>query len=107
MANLQVFVNMYAVAALASRLTLLDVNGRESVRLSTDPHGNSELEFASDRWNEGAVILGHIEMSDEYREGDKGGGGWGLMVRSQANAFTRMGFRDSGQPIAPTPATAR
>ena len=93
--------------ATVPRLTLLHFDGRESVRLSTDPHGNSELEFASDRWNEGAVILGHLEMSDEAFDSGTGGqgdneSGWGLMVRSRANAFTRMGFLDSGQAIAPT-----
>ncbi len=89
--------------ATVPRLALLDSNGRESVRLSTDPHGKSELEFASDQWNEGAVILGRIEMSDEHRDGDKGGDGWGLVVRSRANAFTRMGYLDTGQSIAPNP----
>ena len=88
------------------QLTLLDVRAGERLKMSTDRRGDAALEFASDRWNEGAVVIGHLVTSD-LDAGDEGtdewGNGWGLMVRGHGNALTRMGFLNSGQNIAPVP----
>ena len=46
---------------VTSRLIMRDADGRDAVEMGVDPEGRGALGFASERWNEGAVILGHIE----------------------------------------------
>jgi hypothetical protein len=87
-------------------LAMRDVDGRDSIEMGVDDRGNGALGFASEHWNEGAVILGHLDLFDSEAAGqqikdvDKSGA-WGLQVRSPQNKYTGIGFFNSGKPIAP------
>jgi len=87
-------------------LVMRDVDGRDSIEMGVNGRGDGALEFASDHWNEGAVILGHLQNVDDGTESkskkvEDRSGAWGLRVRSINNRFTSVGFLNSGEPIAP------
>jgi hypothetical protein len=88
------------------RLVMRDADGRDSIEMGVDGRGDGGLAFANDYWNEGAIILGHLQNVDDGTESkskdveDKSGA-WGLRVRSKENKFTGVGFFNSGRPIAP------
>lgn len=88
------------------RLVLRDSNGRDSITMEVNTRGDGTLGFSSDRWNEGAVVLGHLQNADDGSESkskqteDKTGA-WGLRVRSVDNRFTGVGFTNSGEQITP------
>jgi hypothetical protein len=68
--------------------------------------GDGALGFANDYWNEGAIILGHLQNVDDGTESKSRNvpdesAAWGLRIRSPQNRFTGIGFLNSGRPIAP------
>jgi hypothetical protein len=97
---------------VAPHLVMRDADGRDSIEMSVDSRGNGALSFASEHWNEGAVILGHLDLVDSNRPDqqlkrvDKSGA-WGLQTRSPQNKYTGVGFFNSGRPIAPLPDQAQ
>jgi hypothetical protein len=94
--------------SVVPHLVMRDANGRDSIEMGVDARGNGALSFASEHWNEGAVILGHLNLVDpngpdpETKEVDKSGA-WGLQTRSPQSKYTGIGFFNSGRPIAPLP----
>jgi hypothetical protein len=46
------------------RLVMRDADGRDSIEMGVDNNGNGVLSFASEHWNEGAVVLGHLNLVD-------------------------------------------
>jgi len=68
-------------------LLMRNGDGRDMVELDVDNNGNGVLSFSSEYWNEGAVILGHLDLvdtqsiDDSIKDGDKQGA-WGLQIRS-------------------------
>src|SRR5260370_5626098 len=90
------------------RLVMRDADGRDSIEMGVDSRGNGALSFASEHWNEGAVILGHLDLVDpngtdqQIKAVDKSGA-WGLQTRSPQSKYTGVGFFNSGRPIAPLP----
>jgi hypothetical protein len=88
------------------RLVMRDADGRDSIEMAVDDKGAGALGFASEHWNEGAVVLGHLNLVDlenvgqQIKNVDKSGA-WGLQVRSPQNKYTGIGFFNSGKPIAP------
>jgi hypothetical protein len=90
------------------RMVMRDADGRDSIQMFVDRRGDGVLGFASDHWNEGAVILGHLQNVDDGTESkskdvEDTTGAWGLRVRSTGSKFTGVGFLNSGRPIAPLP----
>jgi hypothetical protein len=92
-------------------LVMRDSSGRDSIEMGVDSRGDVALGFANDYWNEGAVILGHLQNVDDSTESKSkdvpdNSGGWGLQVRSPKNRFTAtgVGFLNSGRPIVPVSA---
>jgi hypothetical protein len=90
----------------APRLVLRDIDGRDSIRMEVDSRGDGTLGFSSDHWNEGAVILGHLQNVDDgsepkSKQAEDKMGAWGLRIRSEDNKFTGLGFLNSGEPITP------
>ena len=88
------------------RLVLRDIDGRDSIKMEVDSRGDGTLGFSNDHWNEGAVILGHLQNVDDRSESkskqtDDKTGAWGLRIRSEDNRFTGIGFLNSGEPITP------
>lgn len=87
-------------------LIMRDADGRDSIYMGLDVRGDGSLAFANDYWNEGSLILGHLQNVDDGTESkskdieDKSGA-WGLRVRSKENKFTGVGFLNSGRPIVP------
>jgi hypothetical protein len=87
-------------------LVMRDASGRDSIEMGIDTRGDGALGFSSDHWNEGAVILGHLQNADDgsasiSRNVPDRTGAWGLQVRSVDNKLTGVGFFNSGRPIAP------
>ena len=73
---------------------------------SVDSRGDGYLDFSSDRWPEGAVILGHLQTVDDGTESRSAAvedrtGAWGLRVRSPQNRFLSIGFLNAGQALIP------
>ena len=93
-------------------LVMRDADGRDSIEMGVDSRGDGALSFASEHWNEGAVILGHLDLVDsngtdqQIKQVDKSGA-WGLQTRSPQNKYTGVGFFNSGRPIAPLPNQAQ
>ncbi|MEI9977952.1 MAG: hypothetical protein WDN23_02965 [Edaphobacter sp.] len=87
-------------------LVMRDSSGRDSIEMSVDGRGDGVLGFSNDYWNEGAIILGHLQNVDDGTESknrdvpDKTGA-WGLRVRSPQGQYTGMGFFNSSRPIEP------
>jgi hypothetical protein len=87
-------------------LVMRDTDGRDSIEMFVDGRGDGALGFSNDYWNEGAVILGHLQNVDDGTQSttkaieDKSGA-WGLRVRSSKNKFTSIGFLNSGKPMVP------
>jgi hypothetical protein len=88
------------------QLVMRDSDGRDSIKVDVDARGDGTLSFSNDHWNEGAVILGHLQNVDDGSESkskrveDKTGA-WGLRIRSSDNKLTGIGFLNSGEPITP------
>jgi hypothetical protein len=88
------------------RLVMRDSSGRDSIEMGVDGRGDGALGFANDYWNEGAIILGHLQNVDDGTKSksrnvpDKSGA-WGLRVRSPQSKYTSIGFFNSGTPITP------
>lgn len=87
-------------------LVMRDSSGRDSIEMGVDGRGDGALGFANDYWNEGAIILGHLQNVDDGTESKSRNipdtsGAWGLRVRSPQNSFAGIGFFNSGRPIAP------
>src|ERR1700737_2002722 len=82
------------------RLVMRDADGRDSIEMVVNSRGDGDLAFANDYWNEGALVLGHLQMVDDGTESkskdveDKSGA-WGLQVRSKEHKFTGVGFLNS------------
>jgi hypothetical protein len=88
------------------RLVMRDSSGRDSIQMGVDGRGDGALGFANDYWNEGAIILGHLQNVDDGTESKSRNvpdesAAWGLRIRSPQNRFTGIGFLNSGRPIAP------
>jgi hypothetical protein len=87
-------------------LVMRDATGRDSIEMGVDGRGDGALGFANDYWNEGAIILGHLQDVDDGTESksrnvpDKSGA-WGLRVRSPQSKYTGIGFFNSGRAITP------
>ncbi|HXC95282.1 MAG TPA: hypothetical protein VNU92_06250 [Edaphobacter sp.] len=87
-------------------LTMRDSDGRDSISMGIDGKGKGVISFASEHWNEGAVILGHLDLVDpeiqdpQMKDVDKLGA-WGLQIRSPQGRYTGIGFFNSDKPIAP------
>jgi len=88
------------------QLVMRDSDGRDSIKIDVDPRGDGALSFSNDHWNEGAIVLGHLQNVDDGSESkskrveDKTGA-WGLRIRSSDNRLTGIGFLNSGEPITP------
>jgi hypothetical protein len=88
------------------RLVMRNADGSDSIEMGLDSRGDGALGFSNDYWNEGAVILGHLQNVDDGTQSttkaieDKSGA-WGLRVRSPKNKFTDVGFLNSGRPMVP------
>jgi hypothetical protein len=50
------------------RLVMRDSNGRDSIQMVVNSRGDGALGFANDYWNEGAIILGHLQNVDDGTE---------------------------------------
>ncbi len=92
------------------QLVFRDADGRDSIVMIVDDNGNGSLSFASEHWNEGALIVGHLSVVDtQDKKKDISGvdetGAWGLQIRSPQNKFTGVGFFNSGRLLAPTATT--
>ena len=88
------------------RFMLLDEDGRISLSMELSPRGDAQLQFASDQWNEGAVVLGHLETVDDgtqsvRKEVEDKTGAWGLEIKNRNNRSTGIGFLNSGPVISP------
>ena len=87
-------------------MAFLNANGIASVELDVDERGYATLGFSSNRWIEGAVILGHFEAEDAVRDLKQDptdvSGAWGLKVLGQGFDSTGIGFVNSGQSFAPS-----
>jgi hypothetical protein len=87
-------------------LVMRDAAGSDSIEMGLDSRGDGALGFSNDYWNEGAVILGHLQNVDDGTQSttkaieDKSGA-WGLRVRSPKSKFTDVGFLNSGRPMVP------
>lgn len=89
------------------QLIMRDQAGRESIVMQVDARGDGDLSFASDHWNEGAVILGHLGTVDDGTQATSNDkedrtGAWGLQVRGQGLATTGVEFLNSGRLIIPS-----
>jgi hypothetical protein len=83
------------------QLVMRDSSGRDSIEMGVDGRGDGILSFSNDYWNEGAIILGHLQNVDDGTESKSRDapdkiGAWGLQVRSPQNKYTRIGFFNSG-----------
>ena len=92
-------------------LVMRNRDGRDVIELGVGNDGNGVLSFASEHWNEGALILGHLNLVDaqsiDHPSDDANHkGAWGLQVRSPQSIYTGIGFFNSGRPIAPIPSPA-
>lgn len=91
--------------AVTPMLIMQDSDGRDMIDMGIDVNGNGVLSFASEHWNEGAVILGHLDLEDaaNSRQDKTLGksGAWGLQIRSPQNRWTGVGFLNTGRPIVP------
>jgi hypothetical protein len=88
------------------RIALRDPNGRDSIVMRVDARGDGTLSFSNDYWNEGAIILGHLQNVDDGSESRNANvpdkrGAWGLRIRSADSRFTGIGFFNSGASIIP------
>jgi len=87
-------------------LVMSDADGRDVIEMAVDHKGRGIIGFASEHWNEGAVTLGHLELTDieslnkPIKDVDKSGA-WGILVRSPQSKYTGIGFFNSGRPITP------
>jgi hypothetical protein len=88
------------------RLVMRGADGRDAIEMGIDGKGNGVLSFASEHWNEGALILGHLDLVDykvanqQIEDVDKSGA-WGLQIRSPQSKYTGIGFFNSGRPLVP------
>ena len=89
------------------RLVMRDADGGDAIDMEVDHEGRGSLSFASERWNVGAVILGHIEpfgdvASPQRTKSSLPPGAWGIRVRSPEGQFMTMGFDNSGAALIPS-----
>lgn len=94
------------------RLVMRDSSGRDSIEMGVNGRGDGALGFANDHWNEGAIILGHLQNVDDGTESKSrdvpdDSGAWGLRVRSPQSKYTGVGFFNSGRPIVPVSVEAK
>jgi hypothetical protein len=87
-------------------LVMRDADGNDSIEMGLDGRGDGALAFSNDYWNEGAVILGHLQNVDDGTQSttkavEDRSGAWGLRIRSPKAKYTGVGFLNSGRPMVP------
>jgi hypothetical protein len=87
-------------------LVMRDANGRDAIDMGIDGRGDGALAFSNGYWNQGAIVLGHLQNVDDGTESKSRDtpditGAWGLRVRSPQSKFTGVGFFNSGRPFEP------
>jgi hypothetical protein len=72
-------------------------SARERGWLAQKANRSSGLSIANEHWNEGAVVLGYLNLVDtqsidhSINDADRQGA-WGLQIRSPQNKYTGVGF---------------